>query len=94
MRKFTEVQLSRILSEHAVGHLIRCGESWSKDSKYIRFSYERAHNCCINQAAYVEGGAYRAGRMNKNASWWFDHNYCSKWFPEVFLMELKRQGLA
>ena len=63
--KYTEEELSRILSEHAVGNLLGGGiDSWG-----YRFYPDRPWAAypkgCANQVAYNEDDGYVAGRRNK-----------------------------
>lgn len=68
-KKFTEVQLSRILGECDADHLKVGG--CSSDT----FAKGEDTKCCINQAAYLEPSCGNALSLNTEPASWFDANY-------------------
>jgi hypothetical protein len=91
MSKFTEAELSRILSAHANGDMRRRGMS---------FDYPEC--VCVMQAAYGALGEKSGFDIAKDlttakqqeAVHWFDRTYDSDWTPEQFLAHLEARGLA
>lgn len=89
MKKFTDEELSRILTAHANGLLEREGECW----------FECEVGCevvggCINQFAYNEGNNGTAEKCNLEVANWFDANYNRSMSIEAFLAALERLGAA
>jgi len=93
--KFTDEQLSRIVSAHVNGELRRYG--WN-DTKPLA-------KCCINQAALgVDGFEKKSLEMCRNGKWkgslldrslsFFDREYNPGWPLGRFLRELEARGLA
>ena len=84
--KFTDEQLSRILSASANGRLRR----WGRDLE------DPDGTGCINQAAYPEVDAYplAAWGYNRVASAFFDNRIDDGHDPDELLADLKRVGLA
>lgn len=93
MSKFTEAELSRILSAHANGDMRRVG-----------MTKEFPECVCVMQAAY---GAKEAGwpgsfdiakdtltDKQHAAVAWFDDNYSYYWTPEQLLTLLEARGLT
>lgn len=95
MPKYTDVQLSRILTAHAQGGLMRGGRSNLP-----------AYPACMNQAAFASsrGGCWgspegvRAGEDTPHAfvphASWFDLQYVTTWTEDELLRWLEARGLA
>ena len=83
MGKFTDEELSRILSAHANGELRRYGYCYGALSP----------KCCLLQAAYTVNG-YFSGKGEPADIRWFDETYNAGWPLGKFLRELEKQGLA
>ena len=87
-KKFTDEELSRILSEHAAGTLVRLGAKnfnlWLTNMLYPMPA------CCVNQAAYNECDILEALDMNAAAAVWFDNHYSRFMTPEELLENLER----
>lgn len=91
-KKFTDEQLSRILSAHANGEM-RCGGMHQVQPEKV----------CVMQAAFgVEvsnDGFFFSIAKELTAEQevsvvWFDDEYKSKWTTDQFLAQLEAQGLA
>ena len=80
--KFTDEELSRILSAHANDELRPYGNTFARPNK-----------CCVLEAAHTVNG-YLSGKGDSSVSEWFDDNYNPGWPLGKFLRELERQGLA
>lgn len=81
--KFTDEQLSRVLTAHARGGLIRCGEVGA------------AFPACLVQVALeCEYGLNEQPPDVVADSLWFDRNYERDWSVEMFLCQLEIRGLA
>ena len=82
--KFTDEQLSRILSAHEQLQLIPLGESWN----------ECISGGCINQVAYLIHTPGCALVKNFKSAEWFDNSYRMTWSTDRLLRELTNQGLV
>lgn len=81
--KYTDEQLSRILSAAAVGGLEALGR------------YGPGLPCCINQAAYAIESALDAYWVHSDAAGWFDGvGRCFKNDPDALLRALEEKGWA
>jgi hypothetical protein len=85
MKKFTDEELSRILTAHANGFLEKSGFSWFENI---------ALRGCINQFAYNECWVDDAARLNKKVSSWFDVNYNPSMSAEDLFSALEKLGAA
>ncbi len=79
VNKFTDEQLSRIITAHELGELVQEGYSAT------------GYPCCINQAAYELCGLVDAYRVNPISGNWFDENYDPSWTTEEFIEKLTEQ---
>lgn len=86
--KFTEEELSRILSAHEAGDLGRLGLCYGGDI------------CCVLQAAwgyeeYLKWAKVSAiGTKKFSVMKWFDSKYRSFWTADQFLTELEEIGVV
>lgn len=81
-KRFTDEQMSRILSEHAVEQLTRHGASnWRRD-------YDDRSLCCVNQAAYNEPSVGLAASKNRAPADWFDWHYTATMSPRALAAAL------
>lgn len=83
MKKLTDEQLSRVLSEHAAGMLSRLG--WDGP--------------CLLHAAYNVSGLTDADADTWHLQYgywvdWFDERYDRSWTTTEFLRQLEKQGIA
>lgn len=76
-KRYTDEQLSRILSEHAACHLQRFGHGW--------YPGQDNRRCCVNQAAYNLDDEEEAGKMKHEATTLFDCHYRPTFTPEQLL---------
>lgn len=84
MRRYTDEQLSRILSAHEAGSLKRTGGYVDSDHG------PEAVKACINQAAYP--GCYyksEAYCRNPTAAYWFDTLYDPLWTADELLHRIE-----
>lgn len=81
MRRYTDEQLSRILSAHEAGKLRRYGGYPDE--------YGQQSGACVNQAAYLCYGKCEAYARNKRAAEWFDNNYSRKWTADQLLLYIE-----
>jgi len=90
--KFTDEELSRILSAHANGEMRRFG--WDEDERMP------AKVCAVQAAEQVDDEGHKSpsywykNHPRGRAMRWFDKNYNPGWPLGKFLRELERQGLA
>lgn len=80
--KFSDEQLSRIITAHENNELVRSG--------YTGIGYP----CCINQAAYEEYFCGIAYDLDSVVAEWFDENYQTTWTTEQFIRKLEQKGFA
>lgn len=80
--KFTDEQLSRVLTAHARKGLVRAGEDGP------------AYPACIVQVADECEHGYNSTAQSSTAAGWFDLNYQRDWSVEMFLTQLEILGLA
>lgn len=87
MIKYTDEELSRILTAHEAGGLMRVGEEGNL-----------AYPCCIVQAGLavtrIASPASCISDMVTRGGWWFDGAYQQYWTTEEFLRQLEEKGLA
>lgn len=79
VNKFTDEQLSRILTAHELGQLELTG--------YACNSYP----CCINQAAFLTFWCADSKYDCEETAYWFDNNYNKTWTTEEFIEKLTEQ---
>jgi hypothetical protein len=82
MKKYTNEQLSRILSEHSAGRMRRYGYALSMIG---------SSGFCVGQVANNQCDSIG---LNPKIARWFDRSYCEGWSVDRFLRELEKQGLA
>lgn len=85
VKHYTAQQLSRVLGEHAAGHLQRLGGEFWVDRKLSG----AAVRCCANQAAYNEPSCYTAYVRNRRGGSAFDLGYAAIMTPEQLLALLE-----
>lgn len=83
MRRYTDEELSRILSEKEGPGLARCG---------ILGSY--VGRLCMAQAAFATCSVEFGMNTDSIGVKWFDNNYDVNWAVDEFLAEMTKQGLA
>lgn len=84
--KFTDEELSRVLSAHEDGTLERGGGLWScSDTDYA---------ACILQVAKLVPHPFDACVFNEKLAYWFDDCYEPGWTAVRFFRELEKQGVA
>lgn len=88
MKRYDDVQLSRILSAHAAGELISGGQNW-----YVDWCDHEWRSCLVQAAELVPFPGRCHGR-NQLAVEWFDRNYNRNWTVDQFLRQLERVGIA
>jgi len=88
--KYTDEELSMILSEHA-GPGMRRNGSWSMEPGHLCIE-QVAHN--DEAMVYICGHETHAGYGWMSGYAWFDRRYNGNWTPEEFLAALKHAGLA
>jgi len=89
--KFTDKQLSAILSAAAAGELQAYGSSWR-----IRKKHEMVLVSCILQVAFNESDTHKASLINFTLSGAFDRwaKYIEEIRPEVVLAWMEEIGVA
>lgn len=88
--KFTDEELSRILSAHEGGQLRRMGEAWCSVYGYLPDGY----TACVIQAGKVVHSPSEASMHDYDLARWFDRNYEPAWTASRLLRELEKQGCA
>lgn len=86
--KFTDEELSRVLSAHEGGQLVVGGRLWPRDGE----CYDTG--CCVIQAASVMGDPQDAGHLDDDLATAFDAQYAAKWTTVALLRWLESQGVA
>lgn len=91
--KYTDEELSRILSEHAAGQLIRAGS----DINWTISGTGQYPVGCVNQAAYNESCSINdedipVFSLNAPMAKWFDYKYETGMTPEDLLHKLEKLG--
>lgn len=86
MKKFTDEELSRILSAHEGVQLCKKGQAW--DKHFLSFG------CCLVQAAKLEPSPSAAYSMSEHIAGWFDAFYDLEWTTDELLSELEKHGVA
>lgn len=86
MKKYTDEQLSRILSEHSAGRMRRLGVGEPQHDTDLTWLKDR----CV--AEVVERRETDNNMIRITG--WFDDHYDKKWTADRFLAELEKQGLA
>ena len=93
-RKFTDEELSRVLTAHACGGLKSCG-------RYDVPAYPACIiqcACAINNLSPIEADDGCPKDLIRDTGQstpsWFDQNYDPRWTVEEFLEQLREQGLA
>lgn len=79
--KFTDVQLSRILSAHAGAQLEMGGGDWALGD----------YRCCLVQASDLNPFP---STIHTASQKWFDREYNWYWSPDQLLRELELRGWA
>ncbi len=87
--KFSQKELSRILSAHEGGTLKRRGEMW-RGIPYDGVTYI----ACVIQAGKVMDDPFAASDFNRDLADWFDCNYEESWSADRLLQELESLGVA
>jgi hypothetical protein len=83
VRRYTDVELSRILGEHAAGTLEDGGEhQWGLGGWHYPSG-------CANQAAFNEPYRVEAAMRFEAGANWFDNNYRNGMTPEQLLAGLE-----
>lgn len=92
--KFSEEQLSIILSMHVAGKLSQGGQ----EDFGLMFPWESEGVGCLTQIAFNNPTTLVPKEMDGEVGGaiqsWFDGNYNPNWTPERFLQELEKQGWA
>lgn len=87
--KYTDAQLSRILTAHANGELIHGGAG-----------DKQAYPACLVQCGLEVFNVFEIDNESCSTYYraygglWFDGNYDPLWTAEQFLTELEKEGLA
>lgn len=88
--KYTDQQLSKILSAHAAKKLAKYGRQWvghDQISSNLNLSANDTTGC-INQHAYNIDNRWVAKKKNNEMAIWFDCFYENNWSVDKFLAEL------
>lgn len=85
MARLTDEELSRVLTAHAVGELVRGG-----------IAEGLAYPCCLIQAARACGRVLKDPEQRDLSvdACWFDLRYYRSWTVDEFLAQLVARGLA
>ena len=87
--RYTDEEMSRILSAHANGKLRRGGRDWDRyeeSDSHSSWGKECDEGCgCVNQFAYNVDDRFSALPRNHRPGTWFDREYVYAMTPEELM---------